>query len=174
MNCDEFLWTVNERLNFKIHIAFGVEPGYTGDIYFILKKPDKRIMVCSKGALIGPRFRDAFCNRWTIWFPSYTSNGVFHGCFDVSRISPPISADSFEFGVEQSFKPWDPEDPFYARALDVWDAKPPDQISFYFFIGDKYYVLFEEAKDGELGGIFLAGSDPLLQIGDATLTLQKI
>jgi hypothetical protein len=171
MNCKEFEFSIIQRLNFKVHINFDYFPFYKGDI--ILKQIDlgKRQKTCNQ--YYGPRFYDAYCNRWTIFFGTDPNRFL-----DLSGVAPGLGADQIEWTFLNAFKPWDDADPFYARALDMWDATPIAERFFRFFINLPEYnvqflVNFEQARDGATGTIIWLGTDPEVMVGSATLTLEK-
>jgi len=171
MNCKEFEYSLTDRVNFKVHISFYNFPDYTGDIILKRSTRNKRVKTCT--ATSGPRFLNAFCGRWSIWF-GYDPV-VF---LDTSGVTPPLGADQIEWPAQQNFKPWDETDPFYTRALEVWDATPIANKVFRFFIKLPEYttvfiVEFEQARDGATGTITVAGVDPPVNWGDAVLTIEK-
>ena len=175
MNCKEFEFSIIQRLNFKVHINFDYFPFYKGDIILKQINLGKRQKTCN--AFSGPRFYNAFCKRWTIFFGSFS--GIDPNPFlDLSGVAPVLGADQIEWPSENAFKPWDDADPFYARALDIWDATPIAERSLSFFINlpeynVKFLVNFEQARDGATGTIVWVGTDPEEMVGSATLTIEK-
>jgi len=108
-----------------------------------------------------------------MWFGYYPTTFL-----DTSGVTPALDADQIEWPASQIFKPWDETDPFYARALDVWDAIPIANKVFSFFItlpefGITYIVEFEQARDGATGTITESNIDPPINVGDAVLTVEK-
>ena len=184
MNCKEFEWAIIDRVNFKININFDVQPYWTGDITLSANPRAhwaKRVKSCPNS--VGPKVRDAFCNRWDIIF------GFEVGPYDVatyplnlSGVTPELTSLDIEFDGEHVFKPWNDTDPFYGRALAMWEARSARDKVFWFTIiglyGESYFVTFEDSADGQAGIITdrpdiypIDPKYPPVQYGTALLTI---
>jgi hypothetical protein len=108
---------------------------------------------------------DPFCNRFKIHLPIW----------DATKLVPRIEEDRFFFTLPYQTmfaRPWDENDPFYARAAAVWDAQTSvnKQAFIGFFLqGVGFNATFLEYRNGQTATL-LAGGDPA---GTATLTIVK-
>jgi hypothetical protein len=178
MNCHEFIWSAADRVNFSINMSMSAPPYFNGDIRLsndaqYRYKIDK---LCGSG-LVGPRFMGICWERWNIFFANY---GLLGYALDATQLQvPPEDVNNWNWPQIGYFRPWDDTDPYYQRALDMFDAKPEGEKVFSFMIPFRegfstYYVnvSFAIAQDEEEAPIFSTqyGEN---QVGTAKLTLKR-
>ena len=177
MNCTEFKWSLVDTVDFNVRVEILDGTFYLFGLIHLTVPTyiSKRSKLCEP--VLGPRHYDEFCNRWAVWFGTFYNTFPYDGNYwlNVDEITPTISKNSFQWPVSQSFKPWNENDPFYARAVDVWNARDEayKQFSFSFaydVYGSTAVVVFNEAKDGEDCLILKENTEEV--IGNATLTIK--
>jgi len=101
-----------------------------------------------------------FCTRFKLSSQDFDSSGLSDGVFGL--LSTPTQP-----------RPWDDADPFYPRAVAVWNAQAASEKSQAFYINVGIYNLggtFAEWKNGEAADVYAGGFDP---VGTATLTIHN-
>ena len=170
MNCYDFMFkiAVDFKLAVNINANFGMYSySANGDVIF-QEQPDVSIreMVC-KGTTF--HRQDAFCNRFKLKsVPSLDTTGVI--------VTSSLPDYFFAIVLDGSFKnprPWDDADPYYPRAVSVWDAHPESQVILINFSGSypNFYARFEEWKDGAVATVQDAFGEG--NFGTLTLTFKK-
>jgi hypothetical protein len=159
MNCIQFMYSLD--LEMKVSISV-VTPFFscTGDAVIVQGEyGTTRDMYCGRSTRLhrlGP-----FCTRFKLSSQDFDSSGLSDGVFGL-------------LNVPTQPRPWDEEDPFYPRAVAVWDAQVANKKSQGFFLNVGIYNLggtFAEWKNGEVADVYGGGFDPL---GTATLTIRSL
>lgn len=157
MNCYEFMYS----LNIEIKVSISVEDPYppcSGDAVAILGEDGtRRERMCNRSSRLhrlGP-----FCKRFELSFINFDSSGLTSGVFGL-------------LGPFSQPRPWDEDDPFYPRAVAVWDAQPFYKRSqlFYLNYGNISAIGgFPSFEDGNVGLIYTDAP-----IGKAFLSIKKL
>lgn len=149
-------------LSIDIRVTIIVQDPYppcTGDATVILGEyGTRREMMCNKSSRLhrlGP-----FCTRFKLSPLEFNSDGLTNGIFNL--VSPFVQP-----------RPWDAADPYYPRAVAVWDAqaayKKAQPFSLLLNGNIPAGGVFTEFKDGEMAGIYTSEI-----IGVAILTIQNL
>jgi len=181
MNCYEFKANLVYDIDFVVSVSMDEYPFFSGDIKFSSATQSRREQRCGNG---WPRRYGYKCDRFKITMRQW--NGVVAQLpdrWDTSGLTPTRAPYAFHSSDDLTPKPWDASDPFYARAVGIWETQNRYDKVGYFWLGNfdifdpsNIFIAFERFENGAQGIMYVGLRFPWdveNPVGTASLKIEK-